>query len=132
MRFNKWIGVAAAVLMIVACFMPWIVIEGPHILVSGINAEGTNFGKPGYFNLLMTIFFLFFHLTPRVWAKRANLAVIALNLAWAIRNYFLLSTCRAGDCPTQKTGLYLHLFAAVIMLFAGLFPDMKLPQEKNK
>ncbi len=132
MRYIKWVGLAAAVLLIITCFTSWVIIESKNITISGIDATGTNYGKPGYFNLLMTLFFLFFHFTPRVWAKRANLVVGALNIAWAIRNYFILSACQAGDCPVKQPGLYLVLFASALMLVSALFPDMPLPDKKEK
>jgi hypothetical protein len=132
MRYIKWIGLAAALLLIFSCFLPWISVVSPHISVTGMDGGGSNFGKPGYFNLLMAFFFLVFHFIPRVWAKRANLAVVALNTAWAARNFFILSLCRAGDCPEKQTGLYLMLLASLGMLVAGLFPEMRLPEKQIK
>ena len=132
MRYMKWVGLAAAALLVYTCFIPWVVIESKGITITGLHAEGTNFGKPGYFNLLMTVFFLFFHLVPRVWAKRANLLVTALNLGWAVRNYFVISLCQAGDCPDKKIGIFLMVSASLFMLIAALFPDMELPQKKDK
>lgn len=127
----KWIGLAAAVLLVVSCFTPWVFIESRNITVSGIDATGTNFGKPGYFNLLMTFIFLLFHITPKVWAKRSNLLITALNLGWAIRNYFIISMCRGGECPEKETGIYLMLLASLIMIVSALFPDIKLKEEKK-
>lgn len=130
MRYMKWIGLAAAVLLVVSCFTPWVFIESRNITVSGIDATGTNFGKPGYFNLLMAFFFLLFHFTPKVWAKRSNLLITALNLGWAIRNYFIISMCRGGECPEKEAGIYLMLLASLIMIVSALFPDIKLKEEK--
>jgi hypothetical protein len=132
MRYMKWIGLAAAVLIIVSCFTPWVIIESRNISVSGANADGTNFGKPGYFHLLMTVLFLLCTIIQRIWAKRTNLLITALNLGWAIRNYFIISACQGGECPVKKTGIYLMLLASVLMLVAALFPDMKIPEEKRE
>lgn len=128
----KWIGLAAAVLMIVSCFTPWVFIESRNITVSGIDSTGTNFGKPGYFHFLMTFLFLAFSFIQRVWAKRINLLVTALNLGWAVRNFLIISACMGGDCPVKKSGLFGIVLASVIMLVAALFPDIKLPQDKPK
>jgi hypothetical protein len=130
MRYMKWIGLLVAAVLILSCFMPWVVIESKDITVSGIDATGTNFGKPGYVNLLMTGLFLFFHLVPRVWAKRANLLVTAINLGWAVRNYFVISLCQAGDCPDKQTGIFLMVSSSFLMLISALFPDMELPDNK--
>lgn len=132
MRYMKWTGLAVAVLMIVSCFSPWVIIESKNITVSGIDASGTNFGKPGYFHFIMTAFFLVFNFVPRLWAKRANLLVTALNLGWAIRNYFLITACAGGECPEKKMGIYMMLLASVLMLVSALFPDMKFPQPPRK
>ena len=132
MRFMKWIGFAAATVLAVSCFFPWIFIESKNITVSGIDATGTSFGKPGYFHFLMIVSFLLFNFTPKLWAKRSNLLITALNLAWAVRNYIIISTCQMGDCPVKKTAIFLIIPASVLMLTAALFPDMKMPEKKTK
>ena len=104
MRYMKWIGLAAALLLIVSCFIPWVFIEARNIMVSGMDAKGTNFGKPGYFHLLMTVIFLVCTFIQRTGAKRTNLVITALNLGWAIRNYYIITACQGGDCPEKKTG----------------------------
>jgi hypothetical protein len=127
MRWMKWIGLVAAVVLIVACFLPWVVITvGPgKVIVSGIDSEGTNFGKPGYFHFAATFFFLLFTFIPVIWAKRFNLAVAAINLAWAIRNYFIITMCRGGECPEKYPAIYLVLAASLFMLVSALLPDNK-------
>lgn len=132
MRWMKWVGAGAGVLLIIACFMTWIVVPGRNIIVSGVDATGTSFGKPGYFHMLFSFFFLLFSFIPRIWAKRTNLLVTALNLAWAMRNYFIISACRGGECPEKHIAFYLVLIASVFMLIAALFPDIKIPQEKKQ
>ena len=132
MRWMKWTGIARRSLLIISCFLTWVVIVSKNIIVTGVNAGGTNFGKPGYFNLLMTLFFLAFTLIPKIWAKRINLLVTAMNLAWAVRNYFIISACSAGECPEKHTGIFLLLLASVLMLVSSLFPDLKLPEQKNR
>lgn len=132
MRLIKWIGFAAAVTLILSCFITWAALPARNISISGVDATGTSFGKPGYFHLLLGGLFLIFHFIPRIWAKRTNLAVTAINLAWAARNYFLITACRAGECPEKHTGIYLVVICSVILLVAALFPDMKLPEQENK
>jgi hypothetical protein len=132
MRYMKWIGLAAAVLLIISSFTPWVFIESKNITVSGVDATGTNFGKPGYFHLLLAAFFLICTFVPRIWAKRLNLLFTALNLGWAIRNIFILAACSGGECPERKTGIWLMLLASLLMLLSALFPDMKVQEEKKR
>ena len=131
MRLIKWIGVIAAMILIVSCFLAWVTIDSKNLIISGVDAPGTNYGKPGYFNLLMTLFFLLFTFIQRIWSKRINLLVAALNLAWAVRNYFIISACQGGECPEKQAGLYLLLAASIAMLISSLFPDIKLPEQKT-
>jgi hypothetical protein len=131
MRYMKWIGLAAVLLLIVSCFSPWVIITSKNIVVSGVDSTGTNFGKPGYTHFVLSFFFVIFHFIPRLWAKRVNLLIVALNIAWAIRNYFIISMCREGECPEKQIGLWLVLLASALMLIAALFPDIKLKEESK-
>jgi hypothetical protein len=127
----KWIGILAVVLLVVSCFTPWVIIESSGITVSGIDATGTNYGKPGYFHFIMAFFFLVFTLIQKLWAKRFNLLVVALNLGWAIRNFFVVTACSGGECPVRQTGLWLMLGSSILMLLSSLFPDVEL-KDDNK
>lgn len=122
----KWIGILAALGLIVSCFFPWVFIESKNITVTGIKSGGTSFGKPGYFHFFLAVLYLVFTSIPRLWAKRWNLLIVALNIAWAARNYFIISACSGGECPEKKAGLYIVLVSSLIMLVAALFPRMEL------
>ena len=131
MRYMKWIGLVAVILLVVSCFLPWVIITSKNIVVSGVDSTGTNFGKPGYTHFVLSFFFIIFHFIPKLWAKRVNLLIVALNIAWAIRNYFIISMCREGECPEKQIGLWLVLLASVLILIAALFPDIKLKEESK-
>lgn len=132
MRYMKWIGLFAVVLLVGSCFLPWVAITSRNIVVSGVDSTGTNFGKPGYTHFVLGFFFIIFHFIPKLWAKRWNLIIVALNIAWAVRNYFIISMCREGECPEKEIGLWLVLFASTLMLIAALFPDIQLKDEKKQ
>ena len=127
----KWVGLVAVILLVVSCFLPWVIIPSKNIIVSGVDSTGTNFGKPGYTHFVLSFFFVIFHIVPKLWAKRVNLLIVALNIAWAIRNYFIITMCREGECPQKQIGLWLVMLASVLMLIAALFPDIKLKEEKK-
>ena len=131
MRYMKWIGLVAVILLVVSCFLPWVIIASKNIIISGVDSTGTNFGRPGYTHFVLSFFFIIFHLVPKLWAKRVNLLIVALNIAWAIRNYVIISMCREGECPEKQIGFWLVMVASVLMLLAALFPDVKLKEEKK-
>lgn len=127
----KWIGLLAVILLVVSCFTPWVIIQSKNIVVSGIDSAGTNFGKPGYVHFILSVFFIVFHFIQKLWAKRWNILIVVLNIAWAARNFFIISMCREGDCPEKQIGLWLVLIASVLMLLAALFPDIKLIEDRK-
>ena len=120
MRWMKWFSLAAALLLIVSCFMPWVMIPGRQITITGVDATGTTFGKPGYFNLLLTMFYIVLTVIPRLWAKRINIFLATINIAWVFRNYLLLSRCEAGECPEKQNFFYLYILAGICMFVGAL------------
>lgn len=127
MNRSQWIALAAGVTLAIACFMPWVYIQNPDITISGVESAGTRFGKPGYIHFIFTGLILCFTLINRVWAKRFNLLLAALNMAWAIKNFIIIGRCEAGECPEKQIGFYLLLFSAFVLLGSTLFPGIKLP-----
>lgn len=130
MKNSKWIGVAGVVLLFVAAFQPWITVVSKEITITGMDTAGTNFGKPALMNLIVSGMAAILFLLPAVMAKRANLFFCAFNLAWCIRNFIIVSTCRAGECPEKRFGLYLLLAASVIITIASLLPDNKIKEQQ--
>ena len=127
----KWVGLAAALVLFISCFLPWVFIESRNITVTGTETAGTRFGKPAYFHFVLLAFFIFFHFIPRVWAKRANLLIVALNIGWAVRNFFIVSACQGGDCPVKEAGIWLVLLSSILLLISALFPDMKISEQER-
>ena len=121
----KWVGFLATIALIAACFFPWVFIESKNITVTGIQSARTSFGKPAYFHFVMAAFYLVFNFTPRIWAKRVNLLIVALNIGWTARNYFLISACAGGECPEKKVGLYIVVISSVAMMVVALFPKIE-------
>lgn len=106
--------------------MPWTVIESKNIVVTGFASEGTSYGKPGYMNVILSMVSLLLFAIPKIWAKRTNVFVAAINLAWAFRNYLVLSGCMLGECPEKKPGLYLLLLAAAVIQVMALLPKINV------
>lgn len=126
MRIFKWTGAAAAIILIIACFYPWVFIESKSLIIRGTDAVAIQLGKPAYFHFILLFLYLVFNFLPKVWAKRVNLIVVALNMGWALRNYYLISTCQGGECPVKQTAIYLLIPLSILVLLSALFPDMKM------
>lgn len=126
----KWAGLLSVAAIVAAAWMPWVYIESRHLTFTGLDTTGSNFGSPSYVHFIFAGIFGVLTLVPRLWAKRANLLVVALNFAWALRNFFMIAACAGGECPVRKAGLLLTLAASILMLVSALFPDMKIREEK--
>lgn len=124
----KWFSLAAAAVLIMSCYNTWVIVGSKQIQISGVHASGTTFGKPGYFNLSLTAVYIVLTLIPRLWAKRVNIFVATINLAWVLRNYLLLSRCEAGECPEKQTFFYVYMLAGICMFIGALLTpaDKKL------
>jgi hypothetical protein len=129
MKYSKWIGLLALIIVIVVCYMPWVYVPAVQLQLGGMFANGKqNFGKPGLMNLVCAAAAAICFILPQVWAKRTNIFCCGFNMAWAVRNYVLLSRCYGGDCPVKQTALYVLLAASAVMLLMALIPDVKITQ----
>ena len=132
MRQMKWIGLAAAVLLIAACFFPWVLIPKYNITVSGVSAEGTLYGKPGYFYILLSVIYILLMLVNRRWSQRVNMFLCALNVAWGFRNFISIAACQAGICPEKQPAFYGVPLLPMVMLLAVLLSKPATPKETEE
>lgn len=132
MKYSQQIGIVAAVVLLGLCFLPWTVIESKDLTISGFAAEGTSFGRPGLFHVFFCSAAILFFAIPRIWAKRTNVFIGAINLAWAIRNYVLVSSCMFGECPVKQPALYGILASAIIIQIMVLFPTMPVGKKTEE
>ncbi|MFT4153442.1 hypothetical protein [Parafilimonas sp.] len=131
MKYSQTIGCILVLLLAGICYLPWSFIPGRNILVTGLSAPGTMYGKPGLMHFALGVILIAFFSIPKIWAKRINVFIGTINLAWSIRNFMLLSTCFMGECPEKKMGLYLELLLCIGILIMTFLPDLK-QLEKNK
>lgn len=129
MKYSQSAGIAAVLALIVICFLPWAYINSGHLTVSGMNATGTSFGRPGLFHIILAVIMLAMFMVPAVWAKRTNVFLAAVNLAWAFRNFILVSTCMMGECPEKRPALFALPFLAIIIQVMVLLPKVSLSQK---
>jgi hypothetical protein len=132
MKYSKWVGLFAVLLLAFSAFQPWVTIPAQQLTITGMDTTGTNFGKPALVNMMLSAIAAVCFIVPPLMAKRANVLVCTLNIAWAVRNFILLSICRAGECPEKKHGVYLLMIASLIMMAASLFPDVTIKQEREE
>ncbi len=118
-------GIAACIALIVTCFFPWSYVAEINLLITGLQG-GENLGKPGLLNIIFCSAMIVFFLIPKIWAKRANLILGALNIAWSIRNYLLVSACSGGICPEKKWGIFALLVLSIFIEVMTFMPPIKI------
>lgn len=133
MKHSQTIGIIAALLLVVSCFLPWITISINDVTLVlngyfGKVNDSLTFGKQyiphSFFCAICIVFFLI----NTVWAKRANMLFTLLNLSWAIKNFIVFGFCRP-QCPTKQIGIYALVVLAGIMLLMSLLPKMEVTKK---
>ncbi|HTQ63329.1 MAG TPA: hypothetical protein VMI12_00950 [Puia sp.] len=129
MKYSTYIGIAAALILIIACFMPWAYYPDLDKNFNGFFSEKNSYGRPGKVFVFLAIAHVVLSVIPTVWAKRFNMFLGVLTVAYGVKTFFLFSGCYRGTCPDIKAGLYLVLISCSTLLIAAVLPSMKL---KNK
>ena len=131
-RIFYWIGLAACMLLVISCFMPWAYFADPHIpneadrTFTGFYSYLNNYGRPGKVFVTIAIAAMVLMILPKIWAKRTNLFVCALGMGYAIKTYILYVSCYNAYCPEKKLGIFLMLTTSIIMLIASALPPLEL------
>ncbi|QEC43299.1 hypothetical protein [Pseudobacter ginsenosidimutans] len=131
MKYSQWIGILAAITLVIACFIPWTYHPDVQKNFTGFFSENNLYGRPGKFFVTFAIIASIFFLIPRVWAKRWNLLFTAIIVAFAIRCFLVYTGCYHGICPEKKAGIWLVAISSIVMLLMAVFPDTKLPEQKK-
>jgi hypothetical protein len=131
MKYFNWAGIAASFILISACFLPWTYYPDLDKTFNGFFSQGNAYGRPGKLFLFLCLLAILFFIIPKLWAKRANMGIGGLILAYGIKTYILFTSCYHGDCPGKKPGIYMILFLPVIIMIATLGPDLKQREEKD-
>ena len=128
-KILHWLALTACVVLVISCFLPWAYYADVHETFNGFFSHNYQYGRPGKFLVTIAVTAFVFILLPKVWAKRTNIFVCALGVGYAIKCYVLFTTCYNAVCPDKKAGIYIMLFATIVMLAGAIFPDMKLKKQ---
>ena len=131
MKYSQWIGIAAALLLIGACFLPWAYYPDLQKEFTGFFSEGNAYGRSGKIFVFFSVVEIVLFLIPKVWAKRANILVAAMTIAFGVKSYILFTACYRGICPDKRLGIFLVLIAPFIILVAAVLPDLPVKEGKK-
>ena len=126
MKYSQITGIFTALVVIALCFLPWSIVAERNIIITGMNSKGTDFGRPGLLNIILSLVMIAFFMLPKVWAKRTNLFIAAIAFAWSIRNYILVTTCYFGECPQKQPALFALVLFSFITMVMSFLPKVKI------
>ena len=111
--------------------MPWAYFPDLGKDFTGFFSEKNIYGRPGKVLIFFSVVEILLFAVPRVWAKRANIFVTVLAIAFAIKSYILYTSCYGGICPDKRVGIFMVLGSAIIALLAALLPDLPVRAEEG-
>lgn len=115
-----------------ACFIPWVHYNGPDLTFTGFKVErfsnGNYYGRAGLAITILTVLILSLMLLPRIWAKRVNVFLGALLVAYCIRTFIIFTSSMFSGEVEKLAGIYLIIILSPIILISTLFPgNVKMP-----
>ena len=126
MKHSQTIGILLCLALIYATTQPFVIIESRNWVITGWNPVGSSFGQSGKFLSFFAVLSTLFFALPYIWAKRFNMVFGALMLAWAFRNFLILSTCQMGECPQRQWALYGCIVLSGLILLMTFLPKIKV------
>ena len=126
MKYAAFIGIVAAFLLIVFCFMPWAYYPDLQENFTGFYSRQNHYGKPGKAFIFLAAISIVLFLIPRIWAKWANQVTGVVIFAYALKTYVLFSSCYHTICPQVKFALPAVLGSAAVLLVCSLLSKIKV------
>lgn len=126
MQSIRWLSVLTALVIITACFFTWVSLEDKNFFVGGFtSSDNSKFGQPGILHVSFCSVIILFLLLNKLWSIRTAFFIAAFNVAWAVRNYVVISACSGGVCPEKHTGLYTILVGSILLLILTPFIQVR-------
>ncbi len=126
MKYYKLTGLAACVLLIISCFLPWAYYADLHKSFTGFFTEQNIYGKPGKVFVFIAVCSAILIYLDKIWAKRTLIFFVAINIGYLIKTYVLFTTCYSTICPQKEYGLYLLILSSILLVIVSLFPNTKV------
>ncbi|HLY69818.1 MAG TPA: hypothetical protein VKR53_08810 [Puia sp.] len=131
MKYSMLVGILAAALLIISCFIPWTYYPDIDKTFTGFFSQANAYGKPGKAIIFFSILSIILFIIPTIWAKRLNVLITAITIAYCIRSYALFTGCAGGVCPEKKIGIFSIIVFSTLMIIAALLPDLKLKDNQK-
>jgi hypothetical protein len=120
LKYAPYIGIAAALFLIICCFLSWAYYPDLQENFTGFYSKENDYGKPGRTFIFLSVVAIILFLIPKLWSRRTNQFVSVLIFAYAMKTYFIFTACYTGICPQIKAGLIGILLFSIVILVSSL------------
>ena len=132
MNYKKilhYLAIVATLAIIATCFIPWVHYNNIDVTFNGYNvkkfATGVYYGRAGIIITIFAAISLLFTLMPSIVAKRVNMFLCALLVAYTLRTYVIFTGSLFDGEVTKLAGIYLIVFLSFVMVICSVFPYLK-------
>lgn len=132
MHYKKilhYVAIVAAIALIVTCFIPWVHYNNIDVTFNGFNvkrfATGVYYGRAGIIITVLASISLLFTMLPFIVAKRINMFLCALLVAYTLRTYVIFTGSLFDGEVTKLAGIYLIVLLSFVMVTCSVFPYLK-------
>lgn len=123
-------GLAGCIAIIAACFMPWAHYNNINETFTGFHVikftTGNYYGKAGIPISIFASAIFILMLVPKTLAKRINLFLSALLLAYCIRTYIIFTSALFEGEVDKLPGIYTVVILSIIIFISSLFPKLEM------
>ena len=128
-KIFHYTGIIACLALLAACFMPWVHYNNINETFTGFNVHrfttGNYYGKAGIPITVLTVIILLCMFVKKIWAKRVNLFVAAVLVAYGIRTYIIFTSALFENEIVKKPGIHLVAILPFIILASTIFPYLE-------
>ena len=125
MQIMRWSAVLLAAGVIASCFFPWVTYPNGNT-VEGFYSTNHVWGRPGLMHVLFCAIFIILVMIGKSWSMGTAFFISAFNIAWAVRNFFMIPVCEAGICPQKHFAIYtliiFSFLSTLMLLISGARP----------
>ena len=125
-KYFHYVGLLACIAMAICCFLPWTHYNSINETFTGLNVKpfktGNYYGRAGIIILVLTAIIFTLMLVPRLWAKRVNLFIAAILIAYTIRTYIIFTSSLFKGEVEKQPAIYMIVFLSFVIMLSAVFP----------
>ena len=132
MNYKKllhYTSIFSCIALIATCFIPWVHYNNIDVTFNGYNvkrfATGVYYGRAGIVITILVGISLLFTLMQSVVAKRINMFLCAILVAYTLRTFVIFTGSLFDGEVTKLAGIYLIVLLSFVMVICSVFPYLK-------